>query len=187
MVFHLSVFSSFSANWNFGRRPWSIGCKDMIFHLSVFLSVSSNSQFQRRPLDTDYKDMPFHSKCFFQIIIVRENFKTLLTRICFIKWPLSEKALGHWLQWYGFSPECVLIWFFNLMFWEKALKHLLQGHGFSSEYFFKHHFERKTYDIDCNNIILHLSAFLSASSNWYLLRKPWDIDYKDMFFAWVCS
>ena len=42
-----------------------------------------------------------------------------------------EKALSHWLHWYGFSPVCSYICLFRSLCIEKALSHWLHWYGFS--------------------------------------------------------
>jgi hypothetical protein len=37
-------------------------------------------------------------------------------------------------------------------------------------------------DIDCMEMVFHLSVFSSVSSNLLFLRKSWDIDCKEMDF-----
>ena len=47
----------------------------------------------------------------------------------FFKVDDTEKALGHWLQGNGFSPECVLKCAFKCCLCEKVLGHCLQENG----------------------------------------------------------
>ena len=46
---------------------------------------------------------------------------------------------------------------------------------------------KKPLNIDYRDIVFDLSVFLNVSSNCYLLRKPYDIDCKDMAFSQVYS
>ena len=71
------------------------------------------------------------SHIFLEVIIVRESRRKLLTTIWLFKLVLWEKALGHWLQGYGFSTQCVFKCFFRLTFWEKTFWYRLHGNGFS--------------------------------------------------------
>ena len=56
--------------------------------------------------------------------------------VCILKWLLRvavwEKDLSHWLHWYGFSPVCVLKWSLRSRFCENILVHSLQWYGISS-------------------------------------------------------
>ena len=78
---------------------------DMGFHLNEHSSVSSNYFPLRKSLDIGYKEMAVHLSVF---LSVWSNFL----------------EMGR--QWYGFSPECILMYIFKLNFLEKAFKHILQ-------------------------------------------------------------
>ena len=143
MFFHMSVSSSVSSNGYFQRRPWDIDFKDMDFHLSASLNVSSNHHFQGRLWDIDCKDMVFH----------------LFKLTCW------EKALGHWLQEYEFSPECTLKCCLKLIFTENALGHWLHGYGFSPECILKCCFKLYFREKDFWQI-LHENCFFSCVSPW---------------------
>ena len=78
---------------------------DMGFHLNEHSSVSSNYFPLRKSLGIGYKEMAVHLSVF---LSVWSNFL----------------EMGR--QWYGFSPECILMYIFKLNFLEKAFKHILQ-------------------------------------------------------------
>ena len=72
--------------------------------------------------------------------------------ICVIRTLFCEKALSHWLHWYGFFPVWVPRCRIRLPFSEKVLSHLLHWYSFSPVWIF---------------LCLHRSPFLvKALSHW---------------------
>ena len=64
------------------------------------------------------------------------------------------------MQEWGFSSECVCIWFLTCFFL------------------------RKPSDIDDIDAAFHLNVFFYAFWNWLHVRRLFDIDYKDIFSQW---
>ena len=102
----------------------------------------------------------------------------------FFKSLCIEKALSHWLHWYGFSPVCSYTWFFRSLCIVKSLSHWLHWYGFlpectficfSGQYVLKR-LHYMGYIDRVSHHCVHTYDFLDH----YVLKRLYHIGYIDM-------